>query len=75
MEITANAVQSVLVNNNVIFTDTVIPGNCSIMHREDSGLIKLRGLTTTQSRARFRVNFNANIGIPTGETPGPISLA
>ena len=63
MEITANAVQSVLVNNNVIFTDTVIPGNCSIMHREDSGLIKLRGLTTTRSRARFRVNFNANIGL------------
>lgn len=74
MEITANALQTVLANQNVIFTDTVVCGSASIMHRDDSGLITLRGLTN-QCRARFRVTFGANIAIPTGGTVESISLA
>lgn len=74
MEITANAIQTVAENANVIFTDTVTYGNCSIMHRNGSGLVTLRGLTD-QCRARFRVSFGGNIAIPTGGTVGPISLA
>lgn len=74
MEITANAIQTVAVNQNVMFTDTVIPGNCSIVHRDNSGLVTLRGLTE-QCRARFRVSFGGNVAIPTGGTVGPISLA
>ena len=74
MELTANAIQTVAAGANVIFTDTVVPGNCSIMHREGSGLVTLRGLTN-QCRARFRVSFGGNIAIPTGGTVGPISLA
>lgn len=74
MEIIANALQTVPANQNVYFTDTVICGNCNITHRDDSGLISLRGLTD-QCRARFRVSFGANIGLPTGGTVGPISLA
>ena len=74
MELTANAIQTVPANGNVIFTDTVVCGNCSIMHREGSGLVTLRGLTN-QCRARFRVSFGGNIAIPTGGTVGPISLA
>ena len=74
MEITANAIQTVAAGANVIFTDTVVCGNCSIMHREGSGLVTLRGLTN-QCRARFRVSFGGNIAIPTGGTVGPISLA
>jgi hypothetical protein len=74
MEITANAIQTVNENANVLFTDTVVCGNCSIMHREGSGLVTLRGLTN-QCRARFRVSFGGNIAIPTGGTVGPISLA
>ena len=74
MEITANAIQTVPANGNVIFTDTVVCGNCSIMHREGSGLVTLRGLTN-QCRARFRVSFGGNIALPTGGTVGPISLA
>lgn len=75
MEITANAVQEVTSANNVIFTDTPVQGNSSIVHREGSGLVKLRGLTTCQQRARFRVFFSGNIALPTGGTAGPISLA
>ena len=74
MEIIANAVQTVPANQNVYFTDTVICGNGSISHRDDSGLVTLRGVTN-QCRARFMVTFGGNIAIPTGGTVGPISLA
>jgi hypothetical protein len=74
MELTANAIQTVAANSNVLFTDTVISGNCSVLHRDGSGLVTLRGLTD-QCRARFRVSFGGNIAVPTGGTVGPISLA
>ena len=74
MELTANAIQLVDENQNVQFTDTIISGNCSMVHRNGSGLVTLRGLTN-QCRARFRVSFGGNIAVPTGETVGPISLA
>ena len=74
MEIIANAVQTVNANQNVLFTDTAIPGNCSIMHRGGSGLVTLRGVTS-QCRARYKVTFGGNIAIPTGGAVGPISLA
>ena len=74
MEIIANDVQTVQANQNVYFTDTVICGNCSISHRDDSGLVTLRGVTN-QCRARFMVTFGGNIAVPTGGTVGPISLA
>jgi hypothetical protein len=75
MEIIANAVQTVQANQNVYFTDTVICGNASIIHRDDSGLVTLRGVTNSQCRARFKVSFGGNIAVPTGETVGPIQLA
>lgn len=75
MEIIANELQTVETNQNVLFTDVVVNGNCpAIVHRSGSGLITLRGLTK-QCRARFRATFGANIAVPTGGTAGPISLA
>lgn len=74
MEITANALQTVGINQNVLFTDTVICGNCSITHRDGSGLVTLRGVTN-QCRARFKISFGGNIAIPAGGTVEPISLA
>ena len=74
MEITANALQIVETNQNVLFTDNVVCGSCSISHRDGSGLVTLRGITN-QCRARFRVTFGANIAIPTTGTAGEISLA
>ena len=74
MEIIANALQTVQANQNVYFTDTVICGNGSISHRDDSGLVTLRGVTN-QCRARFMVTFGGNIAVPTGGIVGPISLA
>lgn len=74
MEITANALQTVAANQNILFTDTAVCGSCSILHRNGSGLVTLRGLTN-QCRARFRITFGANVEVPTGGTLGPISLA
>lgn len=73
MEIIANALQTVPANQNVYFTDTVICGNCAITHRDDSGLVILKGITN-QCRARYRVSFGGNIAIPADGTVGPISL-
>lgn len=75
MELTATALQTVQPGSDVVFTNTAVSGSPCIMHRSDSGLITLRGLTTTQCRARFRVTFGANVGLPTGATVDPISLA
>ena len=74
MEIIANALQTVEANQNVYFTDEVTCGSCSILHRDDSGLVTLKGLTN-QCRARYRVSFGANIGLPAGGTVEAISLA
>jgi hypothetical protein len=74
MEITANALQTVNANGNVVFTNTAVPGSCAMVHREGSGLVTLRGITN-QCRARFKVTFGANVALPTGATVAPISLA
>lgn len=76
MEITASAVQTVAANQDVLFTNTAVRNNnCSIMHREGSGLVTLRGITNGQCRARYRVSFGGNIAVATGGTVGPISIA
>lgn len=61
MEITANAVQTVAANQDVLFTNVAIAGNSSTVHRSGSGQVTLRGLTNCQCRARFRVTFGGNI--------------
>lgn len=75
MEIIANAVQTVQANQNVLFTDTVVGCSNSLLHRRGSGLVTLKGNTTTQCRARYRITFSGNIAIATGGTADPISLA
>lgn len=64
MEITANAVQTVAANQDVLFTNVAIAGNSSTVHRSGSGQVTLRGLTNCQCRARFRVTFGGNIAVP-----------
>lgn len=73
-EYTASAVQLVAANANVLFTDAPIDNTCSIVHRDGSGIITLRGITR-QCRARFRVSFGGNIAIPTGGTVEAINAA
>lgn len=78
MEIIANAIQEVAVNQNVLFTDTVVKGNKWISHRTGSGLITLKGLRgcECQPKARYLVTFSGNIALPaTGTIPDEISVA
>lgn len=75
MEITANAVQTVTENGNIVFTNTSVAGSSCIVYRQGSGLVTLRGLTNGQCRARFRVTFGGNVAIPTGGTVGPVTVA
>lgn len=74
MEIIANVLQTVQANQNVYFTDTVVSGGPSVSHRDDSGLITIRG-NTSQARARYKISFGANIAVPADGTVGPVSLA
>lgn len=73
-EYTYTGQQTVAQNGNVLFNETAVCGSNCIKHREGSGIITLRGLTN-QCRARFFINFSANIAIPTGGTVEAISLA
>ena len=72
-----NPVQTVEPNQNVIL-DTVIPC-CKgyVYHRNQSGIVILRGIVNcpTSCFARYQVAFNGNIAIPNGGTVGPISVA
>lgn len=74
MEVTASALQTVAVGQNVLFTETPVCGSNCIVHRDGSGIVTLRG-QTGQCRARYRVSFGANIAVPAGGTAGPISVA
>ena len=72
-----NPVQTVEPNQNVIL-DTVIPCNKGyVYHRNQSGIVILRGIVNcpTSCFARYQVAFNGNIAIPDGGTVGPISVA
>lgn len=74
-EYTAAQIQEVEERQNVLFTDSPIPCRKGyIVHRDGSGLFRLRGLTNN-CFARYSVQFGANIEIPAGGTVGPISLA
>lgn len=74
MELIANTLQTVAAGANVQFTDEVVSGCNSILHRSGSGLVTLRGITN-QCRARFKIFFSGNIAIPTGGTVEAISIA
>lgn len=70
---TANAIQTVAIGQNILFTETPVCGNCWIMHREDSGIVTLRA--PQNQNARFLVEFSGNIAVATGGTVGAISVA
>lgn len=76
MEIANVAIQGVANNENVIFSEVITSGSPTIIHRVGSSIVKVRGLTNCQCRARFRVFFNGNVEIPTdGTATSVISIA
>ncbi len=73
-EYTYTGEQTVAQNGNVLFNETAVSGSNCIKHREGSGIITLRGITN-QCRARFFIDFSANIAVPSTGTASEISLA
>lgn len=76
-EFAFNPVQIVENGQNVIL-DTVIPCNKGyVFHRDQSGIVILRGIVNNSCGcfARYQVTFNGNIALPEGETVGAISVS
>ena len=48
-----------------------------MLHRNESGIVTLRGIVnnTQGCFARYQATFNGNIAVPEGVTPGPIAVA
>ena len=76
-EFAYNPIQLVEPNQNIIL-DTVIPCNKGyVFHRDQSGIVILRGIVNCPNAcfARYQVTFNGNIALPDGAEVGPISIA
>lgn len=76
-EFTYNPVQEVAVGGNVILNSSISCNKGYVLHRNESGLVTLRGIVNNPCGrfARYRVQFDANIAVPTGEAAGPISVS
>ena len=76
-EYLANDVQTVPLNNPVIFTASIPCNNGYIYHEDETGNFILRGIVNNSCGkfARYQLVFNGNIAVPTGGTVGPIAVA
>lgn len=72
-----NAIQEVEANENVLLNDSIPCTKGYVIHRNGSGILTLRGIVNNACNqfARYQVEFNGNIAIPTGGTVEEISLA
>jgi hypothetical protein len=69
-----NEVQSVELNNPLLFDNSIPCGKSYIFHENETGIFILRGCTNN-CFARYQVTFNGNAAIPTGGAVTPIALA
>lgn len=69
-----NEVQPILLNQAAIFDNSIPCPRGNVFHEGGTGTFTLRG-RTCNAFARYQVDFNGNIAIPTGGTVGPIAVA
>ena len=76
-EFTYNPVQLVAPNQAVIFNNSIGCPKGYVIHRNESGIVILRGMVNNPQGcfARYQVTCIANIAIPIDGTVGPISVA
>lgn len=76
-EFTYNPIQLVEPNQNVILNTSIGCNRGYVLHRNESGIVILRGIVNNACGcfARYQVTFNANIAVPEGGAVGPISVA
>ena len=72
-----NAIQVVQPNQPVILTDVIPCNRGYVIHRNESGILTLRGIVNCPNAcfARYQVTFNGNIAVPTDGTVGAIAVA
>ena len=73
-EYLANAVQSVALNNPVLFTASILCNSGCVYHEDETGIFILKG-KTNNCFARYQVTFNGNISVPTGGDLTAIAVA
>ena len=76
-EFTYNPIQLIEPNQNAVFNTTIGCQKGYVIHRNESGIVILRGIVNnpTACFARYQVTFNGNIALPDGATVGAISVA
>ena len=76
-EFTYNPIQEVQPNQPVILNTTIGCNRGYVLHRNESGLVILRGIVNNPQGcfARYQCTFNGNIAVPEGGTPGEIAIA
>lgn len=73
-----NAVQTIPAGGTVIFSNDFFPCNKGlIVHQNDSGLFQVRGIVNNPCAeyGKLKINFGANVAIPTGGTVESVTLA
>ena len=76
-EYISNPIQLVQPNQAVLLNDSIPCNKGYVIHRNESGIVTLRGIVNcpTNCFARYQVTFNGNIALPEGATVHPISIA
>lgn len=76
-EFTYNLIQEVVAGQNVILNTTIGCNKGYVLHRNESGIVILRGIVNNQCNcfARYKATFNGNVALTEGATVGPVSIA
>ena len=73
-EFLPNAVQTVALNQPIVFTASIPCNKGYVYHEDETGNFILRGCTPN-CFARYQVIYNGNVSIPTGGAVTPVALA
>ena len=75
-EFTYNPIQLVQPSEAVVFNTSIGCTKGYVIHRNESGIVILRGIVNNpcSSFARYQVTFNGNIAVPTGGTVQAIAV-
>lgn len=76
-EFTYNPVQTIVAGGSAIFNNVITCQKGYVFHRNESGIVILRGIVNNPSArfARYQVTFNGNIALAPTATVGAISVA
>lgn len=76
-EFTFNPIQLVQPNQPIILNTTIACNRGYVLHRNESGIVTLRGIVNNPycCFARYQCTFNGNIAVPEDGTAGAISVA